>query len=409
MTEKLKIHRKTTLGKFMALFAIFTLVFAIGLTGCGKSDNSDDSAVNTITSNEVSVIAIDKAQSAAITHAGVENADFNKVELNTENGQKTYEVDFKSGEYKYDYVVDAISGNVISFTKEKDETSSKKETASKKPSKTESVKQEVVQTEPQQQESVSQPAANQSVTSKQTTAANSAELTQSKAKSKALKHAGVKSADANFIKVQRDYDDGRKIYEVDFRANGYEYDYEIDAVSGEVLKYDKEKDHDYVAPVTSKSEPKTEEISKSSAKKAALKHAGVKSADATFVKVLLDYDDGRKTYEVDFRANGYEYDYEIDAVSGEILKYDKERDEHYVPPVTSKTQSTNISKSAAQKAALKHAGVKEADAYAISVEYDNDDGVKLYEVEFRSGRYEYTYEISALDGSVISHEKDIDD
>lgn len=399
MTEKLKIHRKTTLGKFMALFAIFTLVFAIGLTGCEKSDNSDDSAVNTITSNEVSVIAIDKAQSAAITHAGVENADFSKVELNTKNGQKTYEVDFKSGEYKYDYVVDAISGNVISFTKKKDAT----------PSKTESVKQEVVETKPQQQESVSQPAANQSVTSKQTTAANSTELTQSKAKSKALKHAGVESADANFIKVQLDYDDGRKIYEVDFRAKGYEYDYEIDAVSGEVLKYDKEKDHDYVAPVTSKSEPKTDEISKSSAKKAALKHAGVKSADATFVKVKLDYDDGRKTYEVDFRAKGYEYDYEIDAVSGEILKYDKERDEHYVPPATTKTQSTNISKSAAKKAALKHAGVKETDAYAISVEYDNDDGVKLYEVEFRSGRYEYTYEISALDGSVISHEKDIDD
>ena len=325
MTEKLKIHRKTTLGKFMALFAIFTLVFAIGLTGCEKSGYADNSAVNTIASNAESVISIDNAQSAAITHAGVENADFNKVELNTENGQKTYEVDFKSGEYKYDYVVDAISGNVLSFTKEKAATSSKNETADQNPDKTESVKQEVVQTEPQQQESVSQPAANQSVTSKQTTAANSTELTQSKAKSKALKHAGVKSADANFIKVQRDYDDGRKIY------------------------------------------------------------------------------------EVDFRAKGYEYDYEIDAVSGEILKYDKERDEHYVPPATSKPQSSNISKSAAQKAALKHAGIKEADAYAISVEYDNDDGVKLYEVEFRSGRYEYTYEINALDGSVISHEKDVDD
>ena len=37
------------------------------------------------------------------------------------------------------------------------------------------------------------------------------------------------------------------------------------------------------------------------------------------------------------------------------------------------------------------------------------DGVKLYEVEFKSKGYEYSYEIDALSGKVLKHEKVFDD
>ena len=40
------------------------------------------------------------------------------------------------------------------------------------------------------------------------------------------------------------------------------------------------------------------------------------------MKVELDYDDGRAEYEVEFRCNGIEYEYTIDAASGTILDYE---------------------------------------------------------------------------------------
>ena len=41
----------------------------------------------------------------------------------------------------------------------------------------------------------------------------------------------------------------------------------------------------------------------------------------------MDADDGYYKYEIEFRYNGVEYEYEIHAVSGEILFWDKEIDD----------------------------------------------------------------------------------
>ena len=43
-------------------------------------------------------------------------------------------------------------------------------------------------------------------------------------------------------------------------------------------------------------------------------------------KCKLDSDDGRWEYEIEFYAGGYEYEFEIDALNGTILSYDKDRD-----------------------------------------------------------------------------------
>ena len=68
-------------------------------------------------------------------------------------------------------------------------------------------------------------------------------------------------------------------------------------------------------------------ISASRAEEIALDHAGVSKAEAKFLKSNLDIDDGRYKYEVDFYANGYEYDYEIDAESGKVIDSDKDRND----------------------------------------------------------------------------------
>lgn len=71
---------------------------------------------------------------------------------------------------------------------------------------------------------------------------SSAIITEKMAEDAALKHAGFKAEEVQRLRTTYDYDDGYEIYEVDFYKDGYEYDYDIDAVSGEILSYD--KDHD---------------------------------------------------------------------------------------------------------------------------------------------------------------------
>lgn len=68
-------------------------------------------------------------------------------------------------------------------------------------------------------------------------------------------------------------------------------------------------------------------ISKEEAKNIALTHAGLSAGDVTRLRTEFDYDDGRAEYEVDFHHGGYEYDYEIDAESGAIRNWDKDRED----------------------------------------------------------------------------------
>ena len=57
----------------------------------------------------------------------------------------------------------------------------------------------------------------------------------------------------------------------------------------------------------------------------ALSHAGVKREDVRFDRTDYDNDDGVPTYEIEFHADGWEYDYEIQAETGEIRSSQKEQ------------------------------------------------------------------------------------
>lgn len=67
------------------------------------------------------------------------------------------------------------------------------------------------------------------------------------------------------------------------------------------------------------------EITKDAAKRIALNHAGATEEKAQRFESSLDREDGRKVYEIEFDFGGFEYDYEIDAKTGEILHYSKEQ------------------------------------------------------------------------------------
>ena len=66
-------------------------------------------------------------------------------------------------------------------------------------------------------------------------------------------------------------------------------------------------------------------LTKDEAKQIALDKAGVTAAEATFTKARLEYDDGREEYEFEFFANGREFDIDVDANTGRVVKFDVER------------------------------------------------------------------------------------
>ena len=61
-------------------------------------------------------------------------------------------------------------------------------------------------------------------------------ITLEKAKEIALAQAGVKASAAVFDDKEFDLDDGSAVYELEFEANGNEYEYDVNAVTGKVMK-----------------------------------------------------------------------------------------------------------------------------------------------------------------------------
>lgn len=248
-------------------------------------------------------------------------------------------------------------------------------------------------------------------------AATPALLTEAEARDIALKDAGFSVDAVTNLHIEKDVDDGITKYEVDFRQGDYEYDYEINAETGKIIGFDKDLEAAPVAtdpvvtePAPTEAAPKT--ITEAEAKKIALDHAGFKEGDVKRLTVKKDTDDGVAHYDVEFFKGDYEYDYEIDAATGKITDHSKEKESvkaSATTPTTKPTETKTITKNEAKKIALNHAGLKESEVTALRVELDKDDGITYYDVDFRKGIYEYSYEINAKTGKIIEWDKDIDD
>ncbi|MBQ9492453.1 MAG: PepSY domain-containing protein [Oscillibacter sp.] len=150
-------------------------------------------------------------------------------------------------------------------------------------------------------------------------------------------------------------------------------------------------------------------ITEAEAKRIALAHAGLSESAVTFVSVRLDNENGKTVYEVEFYSAQKEYDYEIDASSGEILSFDREAE--YRSAAESQNAAASGAQIGAERAkaiALAHAGQSESQVTGLRAKLEREDGQMIYEVEFRVGRTEYHYDIDASGGKVVSYEIDND-
>ena len=222
---------------------------------------------------------------------------------------------------------------------------------------------------------------------------------EARAKEIALNHAGVSASNATFLRVQMDRDNGRMEYEVEFWSGSTEYDYDIDALTGEIRSYDQDIEG-YNIPAQNQTGT---DIGQTKAESIALNDAGVSKSDTVFLRTWRDWDDGRVIYEVEFYAGNTEYDYEIDAYTGAILSRDYDA-EYYTP--AQNQSGSYIGTERAKEIARQAAGI--TGGVFTECKLDVDDGWVVYDVELRDGWMEYSYEIDAYTGTILSRDVDWD-
>ena len=296
-------------------------------------------------------IGEDKAKETAFAHAGVSGQDilFYEMDMDLEKGVMVYEIEFKCGGFEYEYDIDAQTGEIIKNKKEVDDDFPAGSQASSGKTDDPAAGSQSPEPGTKTPDAGSQTPAsgtNTPAAGTQSPGGNAATppssqqggknaggtsgiLTLEQAKEIALNHAGQSASNVYFDKVELDHDHGMQKYEIEFIAGSTEYDYEIDAVTGAILKYDWDQDDDHMHISESSGNGAggaVGTITSEQAKEIALNHAGQSASGVYFDKVDLDYDDGIQKYEVEFVSGNMEYDYEIDAITGAILKYDWDQD-----------------------------------------------------------------------------------
>ena len=237
------------------------------------------------------------------------------------------------------------------------------------------------------------------------------------AKAVALESAGVAEDDAVFSTAGLDKRNGMDYYAVDFTAGGRSYEYDIDAVTGVVIDSSSgggtaetpaagDDDGTASAPAAASPSPSAGQttggqaaaVTEEQAREAALSHAGLTADQVTFVRSELDRDDGRLMYDVEFYTSDYkEYDYEIDAATGEILSYDYDAEGYSYQP--NATPGTAITAEQARGIALAEVpGAAESDIYEF--ETDRDDGRLEYEGKIIYNNTEYEFTIDGYSGAI---------
>ncbi len=157
-------------------------------------------------------------------------------------------------------------------------------------------------------------------------------------------------------------------------------------------------------------------VSKSQAEEIALKNAGLTAEEVVMDRTDVDYERGKKVYEVEFYVNhgdGWktEYDYVIDAADSKILRSTSEKDfdddlKPIAPPANN--GAADIGKDKAVELALEAFGLNANDVKFVKAKKDYDDGKLVYEIEFREGyEKEYSCEVDAATGRVYDKEIEI--
>ncbi len=279
---------KTAMGVIIGLGVVVAIAFAVDAnTNRGSIDQGD-------------------AKKIALKEAAVDKDRLRSLAI-SDNGNH-YTVTFSDDDYDYTYSINKngevtdsslIKRDTLVDNTTKDMTSDSKDNSTVK--------------DGSKGESSTKPA--QSTSDFQTVS-----IDEAKAKEIALVDADVSEADTSFMWAKKDYDDGSEVWDVEFYANGVEYDYEIKVADGKIISKDHDAEHYYQSQNTNNTT--SDIISIDEAKSIAL--GKVNGATTDDIRIQLDRDDGYMIYEGEIYYDGMEYEFEIDAQSGNVLEWSVE-------------------------------------------------------------------------------------
>lgn len=241
----------------------------------------------------------------------------------------------------------------------------------------------------------------------------------------AFADAGIDPTAAKIVRTEFGFEHGQFVYEVEFVAEGTEYEYWIKSSDGTIVKKE-------IEIVTQDGAHKiaTAEITADEAKEIALSDAGLTVSEVTFTEEKLDLDNSTSVYEIKFHTNDKKYEYEINATTGAVFSKSTETvaaqnqpaQQTATPAVNSEkpvattaakgTQSntssgaSQIGVEAAKNKALADAGLSASSVTFTKAKLDYDDRIAVYDVEFYTSTHEYEYEINASTGAV--HDKSVE-
>ena len=274
-------------------------------------------AASTITVKST-LITKAEAKTVALRDAGLSEAETSalRTRLEFDGGRFQYEVDFYSNGTVYEYLIQAKNGDIIA--RDIDSGRNNNNDVQDLPQDTEDQFASDGNSPMRPQGSVG----NQSDKEGDSTV-QSQEISLNGAKAAALKDAGLSESDVTFKKARLDYDHGTPVYDIEFYTSDTEYEYEIDASGGTVLEKKIDQFQIQTKPTNSDiNSSGNNYIGVARAKEIALNHAHLNESDVQFVKAKLENDDSGMAYEIEFYSGRTEYDYTIDAVSGNIIEYD---------------------------------------------------------------------------------------
>lgn len=267
--------------KILGLAPQYTFESLVGLTVnelnviINSKVSVPDGVTSTGTASTGAYITAEEAKRKALEFAGkTEDEVFDlEVEFDADDGIIVYEVEFDADGKEYEYEINAKTGEKV---KEKIK-----------------VKQSSPVVTPDNL------------------------ISRDEAKRIALAKVGLTEEKVTFTKIKLDADDDEAEYEIEFFTATEKFEIEIDAKTGSVLKVERKA-------VKTPQEEQGDHITAKRAQEIALEHANLAASDVVMEKIELDYDDGIYVYEVEFVSGGYEYEYKIDAKTGEILESEKE-------------------------------------------------------------------------------------
>lgn len=224
-------------------------------------------------------------------------------------------------------------------------------------------------------------------------------------------------------------------YEVKVNHNGVRYELTVDATTGSILGTEIENPSSSQQTLTTKQGTQAQvSITEERAKAITSEHT--KKNNLTYTRIELSQDDdyaGALTYEIEAEADGIEYDLDINANTGQILKFEQksmtetgqqassastaqaaqpaeQQTTAPAPAPAQQAQAATLSQASVKQIVASRTGVSNLFYKKLHLTRDDDYGYRpVYEVEAYAGNTEYDLEIDATTGQILSYSVDNDD